>query len=216
MKQIRYFDMFAGAGGFRSGLANTGDFFMPVGWCEIDKYAQKAYRALYETDGEYFCEDARAIRTDELPDIDLICAGFPCQPFSVSGRRLGFADTRGTLFHEIVRVAQARRPAYLLLENVPGLLSHENGQTFGTILAAIHELGYSLEWSYAVLRKRNTTARISESRSSEGGCTLSDILIADCPEKYFLSPRAMEHLLSSLYPEDRDRGFTAQKEQAHV
>ena len=146
MKKIRYFDMFAGAGGFRSGLSNTGDFFMPVGWCEIDKYAQRAYRALYETDGEYFCEDARAIRTDELPDIDLICAGFPCQPFSVSGRRLGFADTRGTLFHEIVRVAEARRPAYLLLENVPGLLSHENGQTFGTILAAIHELGYSLEW----------------------------------------------------------------------
>ncbi|MBO5126742.1 MAG: DNA (cytosine-5-)-methyltransferase, partial [Clostridia bacterium] len=68
------------------------------------------------------------------------------QRFSVSGRRLGFADTRGTLFHEIVRVAEARRPAYLLLENVPGLLNHENGQTFGTILAAIHELGYSLEW----------------------------------------------------------------------
>ena len=85
--------MFAGAGGFRSGLSNTGNFFVPVGWCEIDKYAQKAYRALYETDGEYFCEDARAIRTDEVPDIDLICAGFPCQPFSVSGRRLGFADT---------------------------------------------------------------------------------------------------------------------------
>ncbi len=60
------------------------------------------------------------------------------------------------------------------------------------------------------------TARITESRSSEGGCTLSDILIADCPEKYFLSPRAMERLLSSLYPEDRDRGSTAQKEQAHV
>ena len=79
--------MFAGAGGFRSGLANTGDFFMPVGWCEIDKYAQKAYRALYETDGEYYSlrsklgDDARAIRTDELPDIDLICAGFPCQPY---------------------------------------------------------------------------------------------------------------------------------------
>ena len=60
------------------------------------------------------------------------------------------------------------------------------------------------------------TARISESRSSENGCTLSDILIADCPEKYFLSPRAMERLLSSLYPEDRGRGSTAQKEQAHV
>ena len=146
MKQIKYLDMFAGVGGFRTGLANAGDLFMPVGWCEIDKYAQRAYRALYETEGEYFCDDATRINTDELPTIDLITAGFPCQPFSLSGRRLGFADTRGTLFHEIVRVAEARRPAYLLLENVPGLLNHQEGETFRTILTAIHELGYSLEW----------------------------------------------------------------------
>ena len=146
MKPIKYLDMFAGVGGFRTGLTNVGDFFVPVGWCEIDKHAQKAYRALYETEGEYFCDDATQIKPEDLPEIDLICAGFPCQPFSVSGRRLGFADTRGTLFHEIVRVAEARRPAYLLLENVPGLLNHEDGKTFGTILAAIHELGYSLEW----------------------------------------------------------------------
>ena len=146
MKKIRYLDMFAGVGGFRSGLTNAGDFFVPVGWCEIDPFAQKAYRALYETEGEYFCDDATRIKCEDLPEIDLITAGFPCQPFSVSGRRLGFADTRGTLFHEIVRVAEARRPPYLLLENVPGLLNHEGGKTFGTILAAIHELGYSLEW----------------------------------------------------------------------
>ena len=139
--------MFAGVGGFRTGLTNTGGFFMPAGWCEIDKYAQKAYRTLYETDGEYFCDDARAIKPDEVPDFDLLCAGFPCQPFSVSGRRLGFADTRGTLFHEIVRLAQARRPPYLLLENVPGLLNHDEGKTFSVILSAIHELGYSLEWN---------------------------------------------------------------------
>ena len=146
MTKIKYLDMFAGVGGFRTGLTNAGDFFMPVGWCEIDKYAQKAYRALYGTEGEYFCEDARQIRTDELPEINLICAGFPCQPFSVCGRRLGFDDTRGTLFHEIVRVAEAGRPGYLLLENVPGLLSHEDGETYRTVLSAIHELGYTLEW----------------------------------------------------------------------
>ena len=116
--------MFAGVGGFRSGLTNAGDFFVPVGWCEIDPFAQKAYKALYETEGEYFCDDATRIKCEDLPEIDLITAGFPCQPFSVSGRRLGFADTRGTLFHEIVRVAEARRPPYLLLENVPGLLNH--------------------------------------------------------------------------------------------
>ena len=145
-RKIKYFDMFAGAGGFRTGLANAGDIFMPVGWCEIDKYAQRAYRALYETEGEYFCNDATKIDTKELPDFDLLCAGFPCQPFSVSGLRLGFADTRGTLFHEIARVAEARYPQYLLLENVGGLLNHEQGETFETILKEIHELGYSLEW----------------------------------------------------------------------
>ena len=145
MNQIKYLDLFAGIGGFRTGLTNAGDIFLPVGWCEIDRYAQKAYRALYETEGEYFCDDATKIEPAELPDIDLICAGFPCQPFSVSGRRLGFADTRGTLFHEIVRLAEAKRPSYLLLENVPGLLNHAQGETFRTILTAIHELGYSLE-----------------------------------------------------------------------
>lgn len=138
--------MFAGIGGFRTGLTNVGDFFVPIGFCEIDKYAQRAYRALYRTGGEYFCDDATRINTDELPDIDLICAGFPCQPFSVSGRRLGFADTRGTLFHEITRVAEAKRPKFLLLENVPGLLNHSGGETFRTILHEIHELGYSIEW----------------------------------------------------------------------
>lgn len=138
--------MFAGIGGFRTGLANAGDIFLPVGWCEIDRFAQKAYRTLYDTGGEYYCSDATKIDTDELPEIDLICGGFPCQPFSVSGRRLGFNDTRGTLFHEIVRVAEARHPQYLLLENVPGLLNHDGGKTFGTILETIHELGYGLEW----------------------------------------------------------------------
>ena len=146
MNKIKYLDLFAGVGGFRTGLTDVVDFFMPVGWCEIDKYAQRAYRALYETEGEYFCEDAREIRPEDLPEFDLICAGFPCQPFSVSGRRLGFADTRGTLFYEIVRLAEARRPSYLLLENVAGLLNHEKGETFRTILTTIHELGYSLEW----------------------------------------------------------------------
>lgn len=138
--------MFAGIGGFRTGLTNAGDFFMPVGWCEKDKHAQKAYRLLYGTEGEYFCDDARIINPADLPDFDLICGGFPCQPFSVAGQRLGFADERGTLFHEICRLAEARHPKYLLLENVPGLLTHEGGQTFLAILTALGQLGYSLEW----------------------------------------------------------------------
>ena len=136
--------MFAGIGGFRTGLTNAGDFFMPVGWCEKDKHAQKAYRLLYGTEGEYFCDDARIINPADLPDFDLICGGFPCQPFSVAGQRLGFADERGTLFHEICRLAEARHPKYLLLENVPGLLTHEGGQTFLAILTALGQLGYTV------------------------------------------------------------------------
>ncbi len=147
MKPIKYFDMFAGAGGFRSGLSMLGDFFMPVGWCEIDKYAQRAYRALYDTRGEYFCDDARQINPDEMPDIDLICGGFPCQPFSIANcRNYGFDDPRGTLFFEIARIAAAKRPAYLLLENVPNLLSHDSCRTFATILNALSELGYDVAW----------------------------------------------------------------------
>ena len=142
---MRFFDMFAGLGGFRSGLSFI-EGFRCVGFCEIDKFAQQAYRALYNTEKEYFCNDARKIEPSEVPDFDLLCAGFPCQPFSVAGKRRGFDDTRGTLFHEIARLATAKRPAFLLLENVPGLLSHDQGRTYKTIIATLHELGYSLEW----------------------------------------------------------------------
>lgn len=142
---IRFFDMFAGIGGFRSGLEAAGGFEC-IGHCEIDKYANKAYTALYEPKGEIYYEDATKIDPAGLPDIDLICAGFPCQSFSVAGKRLGFADTRGTLFFEVARIAREKWPAFLLLENVPGLLSHDGGRTFETILSTLVEMGYHPEW----------------------------------------------------------------------
>lgn len=142
---IRFFDMFAGIGGFRSGLEAVGGFEC-VGYCEIDKYAKQAYEAIYQTEGEVYFHDARAIEPESLPDIDLICGGFPCQSFSIAGKRGGFADARGTLFFEITRIAAVKRPPYLLLENVPGLLSHDKGRTFATILGALSELGYDVAW----------------------------------------------------------------------
>ena len=138
---IRFFDMFAGIGGFRSGLTAAGEFEC-VGHCEIDPYANQAYNAMYETGGEYYCADARQIDPDTMPGFDLICAGFPCQSFSVAGKRLGFADTRGTLFFEVARIIAAKRPAFLFLENVPGLLSHDGGRTLTTIFSALVEMGY--------------------------------------------------------------------------
>lgn len=111
--------MFAGIGGFRSGLTRTGGFRC-IGHCEIDKYANASYTAIYEPGKEErYYPDATQIDPADLPDFDLICGGFPCQAFSQAGRRRGFADARGTLFFEIARLAQAKRPPYLLLENVP-------------------------------------------------------------------------------------------------
>lgn len=145
MPTIKYIDMFSGIGGFRSGLEKIGGFEC-VAYCEIDPYAKKAYEALYNTEGEIYFNDARTINPDKLPDIDLICGGFPCQSFSVAGKRKGFDDTRGTLFFEIARIARAKKPTFLFLENVPGLLSHDGGRTFATILGTLDELGYDVAW----------------------------------------------------------------------
>lgn len=117
-----------------------------MGHCEVDAHADKNYRRLFDTEGEWFCDDARAIETGGMPGFDLLCAGFPCQAFSIAGKRGGFADARGTLFFEIARLVEAGRPAYFLLENVPGLLSHDKGRTFHTILSTLWELGYHVEW----------------------------------------------------------------------
>ena len=104
---IRVFDAFSGIGGFRSALERVGGFKF-VAWCEIDGFAQKAYRALYDTGGEQFYENIRNIDAGELEDFDLLVEGFPCQPFSVCGARKGFADERGDLFFELARILESK------------------------------------------------------------------------------------------------------------
>lgn len=143
---IKYLDMYSGIGGFRSALDAVGGFEC-VGYCEIDKFAKEAYETLYDTKGEMYFEDARNINPGDLPDIDLICAGFPCQSFSLAGKQRGFDDTRGTLFFEVARVAAAKRPALLYLENVQNLLSHDKGWTFETILEVLDDIGYDVSWT---------------------------------------------------------------------
>ena len=143
-KTIRYIDLFSGIGGFREGLTRAGGF-TGIGHCEIDEKANRSYEALFDTEGEWFCEDIQKANPSDIPDFDLLCGGFPCQPFSTAGNRGGFADPRGTLFFEIARLTAAKRPAYLLLENVPGLLNHDGGRTFAAILHALDGLGYGLE-----------------------------------------------------------------------
>ncbi len=102
---------------------------------------------MYDTEGEVYYNDARKIDPNELPDLDLICGGFPCQSFSIAGKRGGFDDARGTLFFEIARIAAVKKHKYLLLENVPGLLYHDGGRTFKEILGALEKLGYDVTWA---------------------------------------------------------------------
>ncbi len=142
---IKFFDCFAGIGGFRSGLEKAGGFKC-VGYCEIDKYAVSAYRAMYDTEGEDFYSDITKIDTGSLRDFDLLVGGFPCQPFSLAGKRLSFNDERGNMFFELARILEAKRPRYFIFENVPGLLSAQKGYCFAKILDTLSELGYSICW----------------------------------------------------------------------
>ena len=142
---IHVLDMFCGMSAFRSAAEKTGGFEF-VGYCDNDPTAAAAYRTLYQTEGEYFCNDARAINTDELPDFDLLVGGFPCVAFSPAGNRRGFGDERGTLFFELARILQAKHPAFFLFENVPAILSFDDSKVFEAILNEVSKLGYSCEW----------------------------------------------------------------------
>ena len=142
---IRYFEAFAGIGAFRFAFEKVGCFEC-VGWCEIDKFAQKAYRALYDTGGEAFYEDITKIDYGSMPDFDLLVGGPCCQSFSVAGRRLAFEDDRGNLFFDYIRILEVRRPKYFIAENVPNLLGISQGECWKIILEKISELGYSMCW----------------------------------------------------------------------
>lgn len=144
---MKFLDLFAGIGGFRLGMERAGHEC--VGFCEIDSFARQSYKSIHCTDGEVEMHDITTVSDEFIRGIghtDIICGGFPCQAFSIAGKRRGFSDTRGTLFFEIMRFASILRPQYLFLENVKGLLNHENGDTFETILRTLDECGYDAEW----------------------------------------------------------------------
>jgi DNA (cytosine-5)-methyltransferase 1 len=142
--------LFSGIGGFHKGFEQAGFTFDWVGFSEIDKYASAVYRHRYKNAEEL--GDIKLIQPGrDLPDhINILCGGFPCQAFSVAGKRKGFDDTRGTLFFEIARLLRHYRETespidYFVLENVKGLLSHDNGRTFATIYGVLTDLDYTVE-----------------------------------------------------------------------
>lgn len=154
---MNFIDLCAGIGGFRLGLERAGH--KCVGFCELDKFALKSYKAIHNTKGEWEGHDITKITNNEIRrmskerTIDIVCGGFPCQAFSVAGKRKGFSDTRGIIFFEICRFIEIIRPKYFICENVKGLLSHDGGKTFGTILQTLAKLGYCVEWQ--ILNSKN-------------------------------------------------------------
>ncbi len=118
--------------------------FTCIGMSEIDKYASELLKKRFPKTTNF--GDATKIKPEDLPDFDMLCGGFPCQTFSIAGRRQGFNDTRGTMFYEIVRILKVKRPKIVLLENVKGLLSHDRGRTFAIIISNLAELGYNVQW----------------------------------------------------------------------
>ncbi len=168
---IRYFSMFSGVGGFELGFEranalstsawnesrgneeNSGSTkpvtmasqqFTCIGQSEWDKYSSQVLRYRFPNIKNW--GDCTKIKPEDLPDFDMLCGGFPCQAFSIAGKRRGFEDIRGTMFFEVARILQVKRPKTVLLENVKGLLNHDKGKTFRVILQTLDELGYEVQW----------------------------------------------------------------------
>lgn len=138
-EEIRFIDLFAGIGGFRFALESVGA--KCVFSSEIDKFAQKTYEANH---GEIPSGDITKINSEDIPAHDILCGGFPCQPFSISGKQKGFEDSRGTMFFEIARIIKHHMPRVLFLENVANLAKHSDGETIGQMKDMLHELGYTV------------------------------------------------------------------------
>ena len=146
---MQFVDFFAGIGGIRLGLEQAGH--KCVGFCEFDKYARMAYKAMYDTEGEWGNHDVRTVKPYDVPTADLWCFGFPCQDISVAGKQKGLQEgERSGLFYEIMRLLAGRRqedrPKWLLIENVKNLLSIGNGFDFARLLCEVGGHGYSLQW----------------------------------------------------------------------
>ena len=149
---MKFIDMFAGIGGFRSGLEKAGHEC--VGYIEWDKYARKSYQAIYNTEGEFTANDIREVKGIELPDVDLWTFGSPCQDISIAGKQKGLVKgERSSMFFEVIRLlkeligGEKKVPAYLIMENVKALLSSNCGRDFARVLIEMDQVGYDVEWA---------------------------------------------------------------------
>ncbi len=144
LKNYKFIDLFAGLGGFRLALESLGANC--VYSSEIDSSVKEVYKINFNEmpDG-----DITKVNENEIPEHDILCAGFPCQAFSISGKKLGFNDARGTLFFDVARIVKAKKPKVVFLENVKNFSTHDNGKTLKVVKSTMEEIGY--DFNYSVL-----------------------------------------------------------------
>lgn len=223
---MRYFSAFSGIGSPERAIQELGfDHWSCVGYSEIDKYAIQTYEKNFEHQN---LGDITKIDEKTMPYFDVFIGGFPCQAFSVAGQQLGFEDTRGTLFFDCARIIKHRRPEYFILENVKGLLSHEEGRTFRTIINALWEIGYAVDYevlnscNFGVPQNRERVFIVGKRKdlvketipdfwhfpfihSTDKSKVMTDILEDDVDESLYLTDEQVEKILTNSYGMERDR-----------
>jgi DNA (cytosine-5)-methyltransferase 1 len=204
MKTYKYIDLFCGIGGFRYAMESAAKKNRVKSECvfssDIDTYCQDSYEANF---GERPLGDISQVNAKDIPDHDILLAGFPCQPFSIIGQMRGFSDTRGTLFFEIARILAEKKPQAFVLENVKLLVGHNKGQTIKTIIQVLELLDYKVNYrvlnalNFGLPQKRERVfivglrngASFSWSKREVARKPLDDILEEHVNKKYFVSER---------------------------
>ena len=200
--QLRFIDLFCGMGGFRIAFEKQG------GKCvfssDIDKYAQETYQMNF---GEIPAGDITKIDEKDIPDHDVLCAGFPCQPFSTAGKRLGFDDTRGTLFFDVARILKEKQPKAFFLENVRGLTNHDGGKTLEVILSTLDQLGY--QYKYEVLNAKDFN--VPQNRERWYCIGIRKDLGLDINNFSFPKKEKLTNKLSSIIENNNDPDYSVSK-----
>lgn len=219
---MKLLSLFSGIGAFEKALKLCNIDFELVRYCEIDKYASKAYCLINDENENKNLWDITGVNEKELPDFDLMTYGFPCQAFSVAGLRKGKDDRRGKLFFDAIRIAEYKKPKYMIAENVSGLLSIHNGEYFESVLSVLDSIGYNNYWQilnakdYGIPQNRERIFIISIRKDvdelsfefpvkQELKLKLMDIIELNPGNEHYLSDKAMERI-------KRKKGFLPQIE----
>lgn len=211
---IKVFDMFSGYGGAEFALNKAEINHKCIGFSEIKKHAIKCFEKNHPGIKNY--GDCTKITVSDLPDFDLLTGGFPCQPFSEAGKHKGELDIRGTLFADIVRIAEMKKPKYMLLENVKGLTFQNHKKTFDKILSELDRIGYKVYWKvmnskdYGTPQSRERVIFVCFRKDIDNGFEfpkkeplkiyLRDLIEKDVPEKYKFTEKRFNGFLKDRFP----------------